>query len=535
MAVATETQVLIVGAGPVGLALALDLGWRGIDCILVEQGDGSVDQPKLGLVNVRTMEHCRRWGITQQIINCPHAKDYEQNIVFVTSLDGYELARQDYPTFANTPTSPFSPERHQRCSQLWFDPILRDAAAQYASVDLRYNHRLEGYVQDDNSVTATVTSFPEKETVEIRATYMVGCDGAASRIRGALGFKLEGRLLSHSINVFFRLPQMWRYFDKGQAERYILIDPEGTWGNITAIDGRELWRLSLAGDKSPVDAETFDADAALRQALGTELDYEILSVGGWTRLEMVADHFQQGRVFLAGDAIHCFSPTGGFGANTGIGDSVDLGWKIAAVLAGWGGPRLLETYELERRPIALRNTAEAARNFSRFTSAGKNLELLDDSPEGRRQRDAVGELVRSQTQKEWETLGIQLGYRYIDSSLCIPDGTPAPPDDSKIYVPSARPGSRAPHAWLDRDHSILDHFGDGFVLLKFDRQVNTEPLLTAARAIGIPVKIVEIDNARVADLYQRRLALVRPDGHVAWRGDAWPDKKPSQLGKIAGN
>ena len=530
-----DTQVLIIGGGPVGLSLALDLGWRGIDCVLIEQGDGSVDQPKLGLVNVRSMEHCRRWGITQQIIDCPHAKDYQQNIVFATSLAGYELARQDYPSFADTPPSPFSPERHQRCSQLWFDPILCDAARARDSVTLRHNCRFESFTEDDDGVTVTVTDTLTGSTSTIRSAYMVGCDGAASQVRNALGYKLEGRLLSHSINVFFRLPQMWQHFDKGQAERYILIGPAGTWANITAIDGRELWRLSLAGDKTPVDLASFDADAALRRAFGTDLDYELLSVGAWTRLEMVADHFQRGRVLMAGDAVHCFSPTGGFGANTGVGDSVDLGWKLAAVLSGWGGAQLLDSYESERRPIALRNTAEAARNFSRFTSAGDNPNLLENTVEGQQQREAVGELVRSQTQKEWETLGVQLGYRYEDSPLCLPDGTPPPPDDSQIYVPSARPGSRAPHVWLDGDRSILDHFGDGFVLLSFDFTIDTGSVSAAARTNMIPFSVVEIADPEAASLYQRKLVLVRPDGHVAWRGDDVPTEPAPVLRRVTGH
>jgi len=192
----------------------------------------------------------------------------------------------------------------------------------------------------------------------------------------------------------------------------------------------------------------FDVHAALARGFGAEWDVEILSVMPWTRLQMVATSFRKSRVFLAGDAVHCFSPTGGFGGNTGISDGFNLSWKLAAVLDGWGGEQLLASYEAERRPIAFRNTGEAAVNFRRVMSAGKNPELLDDTPDGARQRAGVGEALRAETQAEWEVLGAQLGYRYEASPIDIADGTPPGPDDMQNYLPSGRPGHRAPHAWL---------------------------------------------------------------------------------------
>jgi hypothetical protein len=278
----------------------------------------------------------------------------------------------------------------------------------------------------------------------------------------------------------------------------------------------------------------FDADAQLRRGFGKDIDYEMLSVMPWTRLETVAEKFRDGRVFLAGDAIHCFSPTGGFGGNTGIADAVDLAWKLAAVLEGWGGPGLLASYEAERRPVALRNTSEAARNFVRLTSAGRNPALLDDTEEGRRQRAAVGELVRSETQLEWESLGIQLGYRYNGSPIVVPDGTPDPPDDSRDYVPTGRPGSRAPHAWLADGRSTLDLFGNGFALLRFDPSTDATRLLGAAETLGVPLTLSDIDDRAIGDLYAAKLAIVRPDGHVAWRGADAPDDPDAILRRIAG-
>jgi 2-polyprenyl-6-methoxyphenol hydroxylase-like FAD-dependent oxidoreductase len=518
MAEKIETQVFVVGGGPVGLAAAIELGRLGVETLLVERGDGNVEQPKLGLVNTRTMEFCRRWGVTREI-RAAYPRDYPQDMVFATSLVGYELARQRYPTYGELPPLECSPERHQRCTQIFLDPILRAAAMSRETVALRLNCEMLSYAQDGAGVAAVCRDVRTGRTFEVAAAYMIACDGAGSPVRKSLGIDMPGRVLGHSVNIFFRVPRLWRHHKMGKAERYVLIDEDGTWGNFTSIDGRELWRLTVIHQDGPADIAAFDAPAQLRRGFGIDIDYEILSVMPWTRLETVAERFGDGRVFMAGDAIHCFSPTGGFGGNTGIADAVDLSWKLAAKLAGWGGPGLLESYELERRPIAFRNTSEAARNFRRLTSAGCNPNLLDNSEAGRRRRAEVGERVRAETQLEWESLGIQMGYRYNGSAIVVPDGTPEPPDDSRDYVPSARPGSRAPHAWMADGRSTLDLFGDGFALLRFDPAASVEPLARAAAARSVPLTVTDIAGPGVRALYAAKLAIVRPDGHVAWRAD----------------
>jgi 2-polyprenyl-6-methoxyphenol hydroxylase-like FAD-dependent oxidoreductase len=526
--------VLIVGGGPVGLGLALELGRLGTDCILVEQSDGTVEQPKLGLVSTRTMEFCRRWGTAQEIRDV-YPPDYPGTQMFVTSLCGYELARQSYPSFGELPTLETSPERHQRCTQIYFEPILRRAAEAHSSTEIQLRTRMTSFHQDAGGVMAQVENLYTGETGTIEADYMVACDGASSTVRSALGIEMEGKLLSHSVNIFFRAPELWARHDKGKAERYLLVGPDGTWGNFTAIDGRELWRLSIAGNQNPVDMDAFDANATLARGFGAEWDVEILSVMPWTRLQMVANSFRGGRVFLAGDAVHCFSPTGGFGGNTGISDGFNLAWKLAAVLDGWGGEALLDSYEAERRPIAFRNTGEAAVNFRRMMSAGKNPQLLDDTAVGARQRSQTGEALRAETQAEWEVLGVQLGYRYEASPIDVADGTPSGPDDMQTYVPSARPGHRAPHAWLIDGRSTLDLFGDGFALLRFDAGLDVTALQNAATARRVPLTVFDIDDAEIGGLYEARAAIVRPDGHVAWRGDALPSDADMLIATISGH
>lgn len=526
--------MLIVGGGPVGLSLALELGRLGTRCLLLEQSDGTVEQPKLGLVSTRTMEFCRRWGIAQTVRDV-YPSDYPATQMFVTSLSGYELARQVYPSFGDLEPLEISPERHQRCSQIYFEPILRRAAEAQEFTEIRLRTRMTSFRPGHTEVTAEIENLDSGQTGAIEAEYMVACDGASSTTRGILGIQMEGKLLSHSVNIFFRAPELWNRHSMGKAERYLLVGSSGTWGNLTAIDGRELWRLSIAGSEALVDMEAFDPVAALARAFGAEWDVEILSIMPWTRLQMVATRFREGRVFLAGDAVHCFSPTGGFGGNTGISDGFNLAWKLAAKLDGWGGPDLLKSYEQERRPIAFRNTREAAVNFRRMMSAGENSALLDDTDEGQRQRDEAGEALRAETQSEWEVLGVQLGYRYEASPIDVADGTPDGPDDAQNYVPSARPGHRAPHAWLADGRSTLDLFGDGFTLLRFDSGLDVDGLLAAAKSRSVPMVLVDIDDAAVGALYEATAAIVRPDGHVAWRGDVLPDGADGLIATISGH
>ena len=244
----------------------------------------------------------------------------------------------------------------------------------------------------------------------------------------------------------------------------------------------------------------------------------------WVRRELVAERYGEGRVLLAGDAAHMLSPTGAFGMNTGIQDAVDLSWKLAAVLQGWGGPQLLGSYDAERRPIGHRNVREAAANFRRMTSPRPGPLILDPTAEGDAFRQKLGAEFSAIMRHEWFTLGVHLGYRYADSPICSPDGTVAPPDEPNRYVPSSCPGNRAPHVWLAPGQSTLDLFGRTFALLGFGADAaDVDALMAAARARGVPVTFTAIDHKDAAALYERRLVLVRPDGHVAWRGDRAPD------------
>jgi 2-polyprenyl-6-methoxyphenol hydroxylase-like FAD-dependent oxidoreductase len=516
--------VLIVGGGPVGLALAGDLGWRGKACVLLEQSDGSIYQPRMDLVGVRTMEFCRRWGLVPAVEASPYPRDYAQDNIYLTSLTGYELGRERFPGIGQAPPPQQSPQRRERCPQNMFDPILRAFAASQPSVTMRYRTRLVSFTQDADAVAAVVENADTGAREEILAKYIVGCDGARSLVRETLGIAMQGNpVLTYTTNVIFRCPHLLSLHDKGKAYRHIFIGPEGTWATIVAINGRDEWRFSIIGGAEQREYAKPEIEAAIRRAVGRDFDFEILSVLPWVRRELVADHYRNGRGFIAGDAAHVMSPTGGFGMNTGIQDAVDLSWKLAAVLEGWGGDGLLDSYTVERQPIGTRNVSEASGNLRRMLSVPPHPDLLDATPQGAATRDKVGRDFAETMRREWFTLGAHLGYRYEGSPVCWPDGTAAPADDPRAYVPTARPGHRAPHAYRADGRSTLDLFGRGFALLGFGADAaEAAPLLDAAKQRKMPITFTAIAEPQIAALYERRFVLVRPDGHVAWRDDRIP-------------
>ena len=517
--------VLVVGGGPVGLALAGDLGWRGIACTLVEQSDGSIYQPRMDLVGVRTMEFCRRWGLVPAVEGSPYPRDYAQDNIYLTSLTGYELGRERFPGIGQAPPPKDSPQRRERCPQNMFDPILRAFAASQNNVALRYRTRLVAFTQNADRVTAVVENAETGAREEILARYIVGCDGARSLVRETLGIAMQGNpVLTHTTNVIFRCPHLLSLHDKGKAYRHIFIGPEGTWSTIVAINGRDEWRFSIIGGAEQRDYTTDDIKAAIRRAVGRDFEFEILSVLPWVRRELVAERYRSGRGFIAGDAAHVMSPTGGFGMNTGIQDVVDLSWKLAATIEGWGGEGLLDSYGIERQPVGTRNVSEASGNLRRMLSVPPHPNLLDDTPQGAAMREKVGREFSETMRREWFTLGAHLGYRYETSPICLPDGTAPPPDDPRVYVPTARPGHRAPHAFLADGRSTLDLFGRGFALIGFGADAaEAAPLLQAAKKRNLPLTFTAIAEPHIAALYERKFALVRPDGHVAWRADRMPE------------
>lgn len=521
-----ETPVLIVGAGPVGLSMSIELGWRGVQNTLIDLGDGSLEHPRTGLIAVRTMEMFRRWGFAQRIRDCGFPDDYELSMVFCTSLNGFQLDKEFYPSMRQTPTPPETPEKKQRCPQLWMQPILTDRALADPNSTVLFGHRFESLVQGDDGVTAKVTDLQKSETLEIRSKFLLGSDGALSGIREQLGINFSGKLLSYSINILLKIPNLTAQHRMGAAERYLFVGAQGTWGNLTVVDGSEIWRLTVLGNSKKMDLATFDANKWVVLALGSQdIDYEILSVQPWRRSEMLAEKFVDRRVVLVGDSLHTMSPTGGMGMNTGMQEVLDLGWKIEGALNGWGGPKLVPSFENERRPIAARNIGFSTHNFNAWLDTPDPSAVCDDTEDGKISRAAVGLRLKESTRVEWESLGLQIGHRYDNSPICVADGSPPVSDEYSTYIPTSRPGSRAPHAWLNDGRSTLDLFGRSFVLMVFNETHGDaiDSLTSAFKKRNVPLTVEQIDEPGIGLMYEREMVLVRPDGHVAWRGDTVED------------
>jgi 2-polyprenyl-6-methoxyphenol hydroxylase-like FAD-dependent oxidoreductase len=522
MAVAKDqVPVLIVGGGPVGLGLASDLGWRGIECLLVEQGDGTIYHPRANTVNSRTMEFCRRWGIAKEVKESGAPPDFPPTIIYATSLPGHELCRIERPTHGGYKPLPTTPERSQRCNQIWFDPILRRLASSFPTVTMRYRCKFESFERDGDGAIATVRDQVSGEAGRIAARYLIDCSGGHSGIGRTLGVKQEGRpTLSYHLNIFLKIKELWNRHDKGKAAFYFLVDKHGDYGSLIEIDGRELWRLGVHGEEFREQPDAAKLAATIRRALGDGIAYEVISANRWVCRDLVADRFQDPPVFLAGDAVHQHAPSGGFGMNTGMGDAVDLGWKLAAAVEGWGASGLLESYEVERRPVAQRNVGEATDNVLRTTDPEVIRFVEEESEAGAEARKKIGADILKNRAKTFISDGIALGYWY-DSPIVVPDGTPPPPDKVMEYEQTSRPGSRAPHAWIADGKSTIDLFGRSFVLMR-SGGADPSALVGAAKQGGMPLEVFDVADPAIASLYERKLVLVRPDGHVAWRGDLAP-------------
>ncbi|MEP6873605.1 MAG: FAD-dependent oxidoreductase [Burkholderiales bacterium] len=537
-----ETEVLVIGAGPVGLALAGDLGWRGRHCEVIERSDGAIYQPKMDGVGVRTMEFCRRWGIVADVEASPYVRSYPQDNIYLTALNGFELGREPFPSAQDEKPSKFSPQKRERCPQNMFDPILQRFAASWPTVTVNYGHRLLSFSQDETGVEAMVERLSDGERLGYRARYIVGCDGARSGVRDTLGIDAGGRgVLTYPTNVILECADLNALHDKPPGYRYIFVGPEGTWATLVAINGAERWRFSIVGGPTARELSHDDIRALAARAMGRPFDFEILSVVAWQRQELIANRYRERRGFIAGDAAHVMSPTGGFGMNTGLQDTVDLSWKLSAVIEGWGGEGLLASYGIERRPVGERNVLEASGNLARMLSPGANPDLLDDTPAAAQTRERVGAALTQAMKREWYSANIHLGYRYLASPICVyadaedPAQQQAEWNDASNYRPSSRVGCRAPHVWLADGRSTLDLFGRGYVVVAAPGAGGElAALAEAAARLGMPLTIEAPAEAAVRDAYERRFVLVRPDGHVAWRSDGAPADAEALVRTVAG-
>ncbi len=525
-----QTDILIVGGGPVGLMLSIDLSWRGVRHILIDQAPRAARSvhPRMDQVSIRSMEHLRRLGVVTDVEAAGFPRSMRRDIVFTTGVLGHELEREPVECDATRAPPSFSPQKHELCPQNFFDPVLQTIAARSPLADIRYDEKLLDFTDDGEDVIAETTRG------RIEAKYLAGCDGAGSEVASRLGISTgAATTLAQSTNIFIQSDELTQRASERPGYRYILLDETGIWASMINMNGRDVWRVQVLGNQDRQSWGEAEMRATIRKAIGAEVPYSVMSAVPWARRELVVEQFSKGRCFLAGDSAHQLSPTGGYGMNTGIAEAVDLSWKLDATLKGWAGAGLLASYDAERRPIALRNARRASVNFGRMRDAKGDPALMEQTEAGDAARARVGRMVRESMSEEWDSMGIHLGYNYAASPIIVPDGTLEPKDDPVNYMQSTRPGARAPHAWMADGKSTLDLFERGFVLLAFGT-ADAEPLAQAAARRHVPLRVERISEPAVAKLYERALVLVRPDGHVAWRGDSFPDDALAIIDHVRG-
>lgn len=522
-------RVIIVGAGPVGLTLAIDLGKRGIPVLIVEQKDAPAKLPKMERSNARSMEMFRRLGIADRIRAVGLRADVPMDVYVTTRLVDHPILRLNYPSPSqaaelarDTHDGTLPLESQQLVSQYSLEPLLKEVAEEQPTVDLRYSCALEGFEQDENGVTVHLAGSSGEETV--RVEYLVGCDGGTSTVRRTLGIKLAGKgQLATLRQVFFRSRDL---IDKvpvaGRARHFYFADGDARMIG-TAIVVQSDQRHFTFHTGLPEDA---DFVSAISAKIGVPVDLEILAINSWTLHLLAAERYREGRVLLAGDAAHLVIPQGGLGMNTGIGDATDLAWKLAGTLEGWGGPNLLSSYEIERRQVALRNiraSEYAALGTAEWRKASTE-QVGDDTPQGASIRAKVAELADVHQRKGHEMTGIELGYRYVDSPVISYDTTGEIDDGFEFtYRPRSEPGFRLPHMWCADGTAVHDRLGSGYHLLRLGgSKADTAKLEQAIRETGATLTVHEFHEPELREIYGSDLLLLRPDLHIAWCGDSTP-------------
>jgi 2-polyprenyl-6-methoxyphenol hydroxylase-like FAD-dependent oxidoreductase len=542
----SESDVLIVGAGPVGLTLAIDLAWRGIGVTVVEtRAPAAPPEPKCNHVAARTMEIFRRLGIAEKIRNAGLPADYPHDISYRTSFTGQELTRIKIPcrrdrfTATDGPDCNWpTPEPPHRINQIFLEPILFEHAAAQPGIRIVSRTAVEDVVVEDSSASVNIRDLDSGAVRRQNYRYLIGCDGARSVVRKAIGAELSGDAIVQRVqSTYIRAPGLIDLQQSARAWGTGAINPRRA-GMVYAIDGSERWLVHNYMKPGEGDFDSVDRDYCLRTILGVDagFDYEIISKEDWYGRRLIANKFRDRSAFIAGDAAHIWVPYAGYGMNAGIADAMNLSWLLAAHLNGWAPAAILDAYEAERWPITSQVSkfamSHAEAEIRRRGAVPDEIE--DPGPQGERAREEVGRLTYEINVQQYACAGLNFGTYYDRSPIIAYDGAEHPAYTMDHYTPSTVPGCRTPHLWREDGSSLYDAMGAGFTLLRFDPTVDVEALEAAARARAVPLKILDIEKSRVAVFDGNALVLSRPDQHVAWRGNQLPADPLALIDRVRG-
>ncbi|QEX08652.1 2-polyprenyl-6-methoxyphenol hydroxylase (plasmid) [Rhodococcus erythropolis] len=519
-----EFDVVVVGAGPVGFTLAIDLGRRGVRTLLVEKDPTTKEWPKMDRSNARTMEFYRRLGIADKVRAAGYPADGSMDVFIVTRLSDPPLVKLKYPsvaehraTIAATTDASEPLEPYQLVAQNDLEPVLKQVAESTPNVTVRFGCNLVDFAQDNDGVTVTLED-PEGTRKTVRAGYLAGCDGGTSTVRKKLGIKLEGQGSIRQLRqVTFHSDELYDKIPIGKGRHYYVADAEGS--AFVVQGSRKDFTLNIGID------EDADLTQAVRDRVGFDFDFTVRNSTSWKLHLLLAERYRDGRVLLAGDAVHLVIPTGGLGMNTGVGDAIDLAWKLAGTVQGWGGPGLLDSYETERRKVGARNV-----KASGWAAQGMGLwrelvtpEITEDTPAGAALRAEVGAAANVHHRRVHEMIGVEWGYSYAGSDLIAHEDDNITDWDTTTYTAHTRPGVRIPHIWLQDGRAMQDALGQDYTFIDLTGSSDTRAVEAEFARLGAPLEILRIDDANVRAAYECPLLLVRPDLHVFWRGEILPD------------
>ena len=530
-----RTQVFVVGAGPVGLTLAMDLAWRGVDVIVAEvRQRGELPEVKCNHVAARSMEIFRRLGVAVKLRDAGLPADYPNDVAYRTTFTGHELARIPIPcrrdrfTATGGPDTGWpTPEPPHRINQIFLEPILAKHAASKPGLRILNRTKIEDFVVTEGGVEALARDLDTGRTFPINSRFLVGCDGGRSMVRHKIGAAFEGDAVVQRVqSTYIRAPELIRLQRHERAWATFSLNPRRS-GNVYAIDGRETWLVHNYLRAEVADFDAVDRDWAIRTILGVgpEFRYDVISKEDWFGRRLIADRFRSGPVFLCGDAAHIWVPYAGYGMNAGIADAANLTWLLAAHLKGWAPEAILDAYEAERRPITEQVSRFAMNHAHAMTRQRQAVspEIEDAGPAGEAARATLGRAAYDLNVQQYCCAGLNFGSYTDRSPIIAYNGEAHPAYTMATFTPSTVPGCRTPHLWLDDGRSLYDVMGADYTLLRFDPVVDAGSLLAAARARGVPMILLDVVAAKdAAAVYRHKLVLSRPDQHVAWRGDHVP-------------